>query len=167
MVPTAQGRTPGDARPITQVLWLALIVLVLLASGCASLNPYPQRPTLSVTSLQLAPGSTGSAPLFRVGLEVVNPNPTALPLRGIVYQVEFEGIRLLSGATGNLPTVPAYGSAGFTVDMRPDLLGGVRLATELLSRQRDRLDYRFSAALDVGRMIPDIRVDQRGSMPLR
>lgn len=60
-----------------------LALLVLLLAGCASLNPYPERPTLSVTSLQLAPESSGRAPAFRVGLEVVNPNPRPLPLRGI------------------------------------------------------------------------------------
>lgn len=144
-----------------------LALLAMLLAGCASLNPYPERPTLSVTSLQLAPESSGRAPAFRVGLEVVNPNPRPLPLRGISYEVAFDGVRLLSGAAANLPTVPAFGTAAFEVDMRPDLLGGVRLASSLLSGSRDAIDYRFTAAIDAGRLVPTIRVDERGSMPLR
>jgi len=85
----------------------------------------------------------------------------------MTYEVAFDGVRLLSGAAANLPSVPAYGSAVFDVDMRPDLLGGVRLASALLSGGRDQIDYRFTAALDAGRLVPTIHVDERGTLPLR
>ena len=145
--------------------WILLFPLLLLA-GCATLSPYPERPTVSVTSFALAPESTGLAPRFRVGLNVVNPNRRELPLVGMSYAVELEGTRILSGATANLPVVPAYGSADFSVDLSPDLLGSARLLTDLMARQRDRLDYSFNARLDVGGWMPDIRVEQAGQISL-
>jgi len=145
---------------------LGLFLIMLLTVGCAALSPYPERPTVSVTSFALAPESTGLAPRFRVGLNVVNPNRRELPLVGMSYAVELEGIRILSGATSDLPTVPAYGSAAFSVDLSPDLLGSARLATDLMARQRDRLSYSFSARLDVGGWLPDIRVEEAGALQL-
>ncbi|NDY94337.1 LEA type 2 family protein [Wenzhouxiangella limi] len=145
----------------------ALIVAVLLVlTGCASLSPYPDPPTVSVTSFALAPQSTGMTPRFRVGLNVVNPNRRELPLVGMSYSVELEGTRILSGATADLPEVPAYGAADFSVDLSPDLLGSARLLSDLMGRQRDRLSYSFSARLDVGSWLPDIRVEETGSLSL-
>lgn len=147
-------------------LLAVLVVSVLVLTACAALSPYPERPTVSVTSFALAPESTGLTPRFRVGLNVVNPNRRDLPLAGMSYAVELEGTRILSGAAADLPVVPAYGSADFTVDLTPDLLGGARLVTDLMARQRDQLDYRFSARLDVGGWMPDIRVEQAGRLSL-
>jgi LEA14-like dessication related protein len=145
---------------------LILLFPLLLLAGCASLSPYPERPTVSVTSFALAPESTGMVPRFRVGLNVVNPNRRELPLVGMSYSVELEGTRILSGATADLPVVPAYGSADFSVDLTPDLLGSARLLTDLMGRQRDRLDYSFNARLDVGAGMPDIRVERAGNLNL-
>ncbi len=145
---------------------LILLMLLLVVAGCATLSPYPERPTVSVTSFALAPDSTGLTPRFRVGLNVVNPNRRDLPLVGMSYAVELEGTRILSGAAANLPVVPAYGSADFTIDLTPDLLGSARLLSDLMGRQREQLDYRFSARLDVGGWTPDIRVEQAGRLSL-
>jgi len=145
---------------------LILLFPLLLLAGCATLSPYPERPSVSVTSFALAPESTGLAPRFRVGLQVVNPNRRELPLVGMSYSLELEGTRILSGAAADLPVVPAYGSADFTVDLSPDLLGSARLLSDLMGRQRDRLDYSFTARLDVGGWMPDIRVEQVGQINL-
>ena len=141
-------------------------IAALLLTACASLSPYPERPTVSVTSFSLAPESTSLAPRFRVGLQVVNPNRRELPLVGMSYAVELEGSRILSGAASDLPNVPGYGTADFHVDLTPDLLGSARLLSGLAGRQRHALDYRFSARLDVGGWAPDIRVEQVGEIQL-
>lgn len=144
---------------------LAALCAWMLAA-CAGLSPYPETPSVSVTSIALAPDSTGLAPRFRVGLNVVNPNRRDLPLVGMSYAFELEGTRILSGAASDLPVVPAYGSAEFTIDLMPDLLGSARLLSDLMGRQRDQLDYRFTARLDVGGWTPDIRVEQAGRLSL-
>jgi LEA14-like dessication related protein len=145
---------------------IAILGALLILAGCASVSPYPDPPTVNVTSFTLAPESAGMTPRFRVGLNVVNPNRRELTLVGMSYSVELEGTRILNGATSELPLVPAYGSADFTVDLSPDLLGSARLLTDLMGRQRDRLSYSFKARLDVGRWIPDIRVEETGELPL-
>jgi LEA14-like dessication related protein len=141
-----------------------IMASLLLLAGCAGFSPYPDPPSVSVTSFAMAPASAAATPKFRVGLTVVNPNRRALKLVGMSYSVELEGARILNGATADLPEVPAYGSADFTVDLSPDLLGGVRLLADLTARQRDRLSYRFRGRLDVEGWLPDIRVEESGDV---
>jgi len=143
-----------------------LTAALVLITGCASLSPYSEPPAVSVTSFSMAPADASSGPLIRVGLRVTNPNRNALPLVGMSYSVEIEQARILSGATAELPEVPAYGTADFTVDLSPDLIGGIRLLNNLMAGNRGSLDYRFSARLDVGRWRPDIRIDESGSFKL-
>ncbi len=142
---------------------ISLILAGLALVACASLSPYAETPSISVTSFAMAPVDSGQTPVFRVGLRVINPNRVALPLMGMSYQVDIQGQRLLSGATADLPEVPAYGSADFTVDLAPDLLGGMRLIGSLMAGPADSLDYRFAARLDVGGWRPRIQVEQAGS----
>lgn len=142
-----------------------LPILLLLLAGCSGLPGYEQ-PEVNITSFALAPGSTGLAPRFNIGVQVINPNRMALPLRGMSYGVEIEGNRILSGATPDLPTVPAYDTAEFVIEASPDLIGSARLLSELFARQRSTLAYTFNARIDTGGLLPSINVVEAGSFGL-
>jgi LEA14-like dessication related protein len=149
------------------ILKRALLALpLLLLFGCGSLTPGFEQPQVNITSFTLAPNSTGVAPRFNIGIRVVNPNRIALPLRGMSYSVEIEGNRILNGATPNLPTVPAYDTADFVIEASPDLLGSVRLLSDLFSRQRTSLGYTFTARIDTAGMLPSINVEESGNFGL-
>lgn len=144
-------------------LRLIFPMLMLLAlTACASLSPSYEKPQVSITSFSLAPQSSGMSPTFLIGLRVVNPNRSALPLQGMSYSVEVEDQRILSGAEPDLPELPGYGTAEFTISAAPDLLGSARLINQLLSGQRDSLHYRFTAKFDVGRLLPYITLEEEG-----
>lgn len=143
-----------------------LLLLLLLASGCSSLQGHTEKPQVNITSFALAPQSAGLAPRFAIGVQVINPNRVALPLQGMTYTVEIEGHRILSGATGDLPRVPAYGSADFIIEASPDLFGSARLLGDLFAGQRDSLGYTFKARLDAGRILPFIQVEESGRFNL-
>jgi LEA14-like dessication related protein len=153
-----------------EVIMHRLIRLVLAAgvafllSACATFSPYDEDPAVTVTSFAMAPESTSTGPVFRVGLRVINPNRVELPLVGMSYRVELQGQRVLTGAANDLPVVPAYGSADFTVDLSPDLLGGLRLIGDLMARPTETFDYRFAARLDVGGWRPNIRIEETGQL---
>lgn len=136
--------------------------LFMFLAGCASVMPSYEKPQVNITSFSLDPESTGVAPTFLIGLQVVNPNRAALPLEGMSYTVEVEDQRILTGAEPDLPRVPGYGSAEFTIRAMPDLLGSARLLNQLLSGQRDSLHYRFKAKFDVGRLLPFITLEEEG-----
>jgi LEA14-like dessication related protein len=147
---------------ISRFKFTLALTLVLLLSACASWFPSYEKPQVNITSFALAPESTGVSPTFLIGLQVVNPNRSALPLKGMSYSVEVEDQRILTGAEPNLPEVPGYGTAEFTIKASPDLLGSARLINQLLSGQRETLHYLFRARFDVGRLLPFITLEEEG-----
>jgi hypothetical protein len=142
------------------------LLLMLSLVACAGLSPNYEKPQVNVTSFTLAPDSAGLAPRFNIGLQVINPNRTALSLDGMSYSVEVEGNRILSGAEPNLPRVEAYSSADIVIQASADLFGSARLLNQLLSGQRDELNYLFKAKLDVGTLMPYINIEEKGSFSL-
>jgi LEA14-like dessication related protein len=138
------------------------LIIMLLLSACASWLPAYEKPQVNVTSFTVDPESTGVAPTFLIGLQVVNPNRRVLPLQGMSYSVDVEDQRVLTGAEPDLPQVPAYGTAEFTVRATPDLLGSARLLNQLLSGQRDSLHYRLTAKFDIGSLLPFVTLEEQG-----
>jgi len=143
-----------------------MIFVILLLTACATLSPHYETPQVSITSFTLAPESSGLAPQFNIGLRVVNPNRNVLPLVGMSYSVEIEGNRILTGAEPNLPRIEGYGTADIVIQASPDLFGSARLLNQLLTGQRDQLNYLFRAKLDVGTLMPFINIEEKGSFGL-
>lgn len=144
---------------------IATVLLALVLTGCAGLVPGTEPPAVSVTSFALAPETAGNTPRFNIGIHVVNPNRNPIRLRGMSYTVEIEGNRILNGANPDLPTVPGYDSADFVIQASPDLLGGVRLLTDLFARRRDTLGYTFRARIDAGSLLP-LTIEESGQFSL-
>lgn len=145
---------------------LLALLLIFSVAACASLVPRYEKPHVNISSFTLDPKSTGLAPQFNIGLHIVNPNRTTLPLVGMSYSVEIEGHRILSGAEADLPRIEAYGSADITIQASPDLFGSARLLNQLLTGQEQQLDYLFKAKLDVGTLMPYITIKEQGSFGL-
>ncbi|MCP8690277.1 LEA type 2 family protein [Marinobacterium sedimentorum] len=144
----------------------ALLVLwILMLGGCAAVQSDFEKPQVSVTSFRSVP-SEGMAPRFLIGLHIVNPNREAISLQGISYQVSLEGRKLLNGVANNLPDVPAYGEADFSVTATADLLNGFRLLTDLLQSRRDSVNYELTARLDLGSYLPYVNVLKSGVLNL-
>ncbi len=138
----------------------------LLLSGCAGLRPGYERPSITLNAFRMVP-SEGLAPRFALGLRVINPNPTPLPLRGLSYHVDLEGHSLLTGVAGNLETVPAYGESLIEVQTGVDLISGLRLFSDLLRDPgRDRLQYRVRARLDTGGLTRFLTLEEAGELSL-
>lgn len=143
---------------------ITIAALALALSGCAGLSSY-ERPQVNITSVNLGE-STNGLPTFRIGVQVVNPGSMALALVGMSYSLEIDGTRVLSGATADLPRIPAYGSGAFEIEASPDLLGGARVLSGLVRGSRDELEFTFRARLNVGGFARDIRITESGTLPL-
>jgi len=151
--------------PCHRRLFLATAAALFLG-GCAGVRPGYERPSLMLDSFRAIP-SEGMAPRFALGLRVVNPNPTPLPLRGMSYNVEFEGYRVITGVAGNLETVPAYGESLIEVQAGVDLISGLRLFNKLLQDpQRDRLRFNLHARLDTGGIRRFLVLEESGELSL-
>ncbi|MGC2166214.1 MAG: LEA type 2 family protein [Gallionella sp.] len=141
---------------------LALLIWLLSVGGCATLRPDFEKPSVTVTSFNPLPASS-LAPSFEIGLRVVNPNTVSLNLRGISYKLALNGFDVVEGAANNLPAVPAHGEATFKVDVTVGMIEGMRFVSDLLRNKHGQVEYRIQANLDVGAMIPTIRIEKTGS----
>jgi hypothetical protein len=147
------------------VLGSLFCAVLLVLQACAALDPDYERPTVTLSSFRALP-SEGMVPTFEIGLNVLNPNPGALHLEGIVYEVSIQGHEILKGAGRDFPLVEGYSSETVKLTAVANLLSGIRLLGDLMNLQDDELEFEFEARLDTGGFFPAIRVSESGSFRL-
>ena len=147
----------------------ARIVMLLAAAGllfgCAGLDPGFETPTVGISSFRALPAA-GAMPQFEIGLRIINPNRTALRLEGIVYSVVLEGHKVLTGVSGDLPVIDAYGQGDVTLTATADLLSSIRLLNSLMQQPQETFSYELDARLDIGSLRPRIHVREEGEISL-
>ncbi len=146
------------------------LCLLLMASACltacASMRPSFETPSVTFTSFRMLP-SNSITPEFEIGLKVTNPNAQALNLRGLAYTVSLDGTELVKGVANELPVIEGYGTGDVTLTASPDVFGGIQFLAELMRDPRDTVNYSLEAKLDVGALVPAIRVRDEGKISLQ
>ena len=139
------------------------MLVCLMLAACTAIQPDFQAPSVRLVSFEPV-DSGGMAPRFQIGLHVVNPNAQDLNLRGVAYEVYLNRHRVVDGASHELPVVPAYGEADIEVLATVSLLDALQFVNSLL-RESDRpVDYRLTLKLDVGALMPPIRIEDSGRL---
>ncbi len=142
---------------------LSLGLAFVLVPACSVLGPAWETPTVTVNSFRTLP-SNGAMPQFEIGLDVINPNRTALELAGVAYTISLDGHDIIKGVGNKLPVIQGYGSGQVTITATANLFAGIQLFTDLLRSPKDTFDYRFEAKLDAGGFRPTIRVSDTGTI---
>lgn len=135
-------------------------------TGCATMQPNFETPSVTFTSFRMLP-SSGITPEFEIGLRVTNPNAQALKLRGLAYTASLDGEELIKGVANELPIIDGYGTGDVTLTVTPDVMGGIQFFSKLMRDPRDTVRYELEAKLDVGSFVPAIRVRDEGKISLR
>lgn len=155
-----------DSLMIRTLSTLFLSLFILLAAGCASLQSGYETPVVTISSFETIP-TDGLLPRFKIGLRIVNPNRTALELKGVSYTIALEGHKIMTGVSNDLPRIEAYGEGDVELNASVDMFSGIGLISDMIRNQkRDALNYSFKAKLDVGTFHPLIRVSKKGSLSL-
>jgi len=142
------------------------IMLLLCYGLIACSSVVPSEPP-KVNLISVVPNSnSGLAPSFDINLRVVNPNKQALNLAGAVYSLSLNGHEVVNGATSELPSVPAYGEATFSLPAQANLMASMQLLGSLLQLKKPELDYQVDVKLDVGSFWPAIRLSEKGQLKL-
>lgn len=141
------------------------LVCSLFLSGCIMFSSDYETPSVHVTTFKALP-TTGLAPRFELGLNIINPNRQPLELDGIYYTIEIEGHRILAGVSNQLPVIAAYGEGNITLEASANIINSLRLLAELSQQQRDQFKYEINIKLDVGALRPNLRVKKGGEISL-
>lgn len=148
-----------------RVRTLIILAAVLMVTGCATLNPDFETPTVTVSAIRALP-SEGIAPRFEIGLHIINPNRTALTLQGIAYSLKLDGHKLLTGVANDLPIIEGYAEGDVILIASTSLLSSIRFLADLMNTQPDAIAYDLEAKLDVGGFRPNIHVSEKGEINL-
>jgi LEA14-like dessication related protein len=148
-----------------RVRTLIILAAVLVGTGCATLNPDFETPTVTVSAIRALP-SESIAPRFEIDLHIINPNRTALTLQGIAYSLKLDGHKLLTGVGNDLPTIDGYGEGDVTLIASTSLLSSIRFFADLMNAQPGTIVYELEAKLDMGGIQPTIHVSEKGEINL-
>lgn len=158
----------GLRRPVRPAILRAQIAVLLLAlSGCASMVPSLEAPTVELTAVEVAEMSFASQTVV-LGFKVFNPNALALPVKGIRYRVRLNDQEFAGGETAGRFSIPAEGEGSFAISVELDLMrSGPQLAMMLQSGVGEDLRYELDGDLEIDvPTSPTLRFREKGVIPL-
>ncbi len=136
---------PVQARLLGSLLMLAVISL----SACAT---WPNRDPLmiDVAGIESLPGE-GMELRLLVKVRVQNPNDAAVEYSGVALTLDLNDIRLASGVSDDVGTVPRYGESIFEIPMTISAFDMARHMLALTSvSERNDVSYRVEGKLQGG-----------------
>ncbi len=110
---------------------LLLLSMPILLSGCATMGPGIEKPTISVTDLQLQEVKALEA-IFMLELRVMNPNDFPLDIRGINCDLKLDGKRFATGLSDIRQEVPPFGTATVPVTVYASMFDMVSSVIQML-----------------------------------
>lgn len=147
--------------------YLVSLFCVLLLCSCQSLSPSFEKPTATITAIQLR-SSDPLSPAFTLSLRIVNPNNFALPVSGVSYVIALNDLDIISGVTKNIPKIDAYGDAIIPIDARLDMLQAARLFLSIPRKgETQDIAFRLKAKLDLNGLWPSVNIVEEGVIPTK
>jgi len=143
-----------------------LTAMLFVLSGCATLSPDFDEPTVELVSFKALPAK-GFEQNFEIGLKLTNPNSFELPFNGISCELSVAGETLARGVTADIPTAGAYGESRFVVPVSTSLIGGFKVIKALMDNQGQGISYQLKAKLDIDiPFVPKLTIVQDGVVPM-
>jgi len=161
-VGAANSARTGLCSPAT----IGFSLLLILLAGCAGLSGLSQKPEVSLAGLDLLELGLFEQ-RFLIKLRIENPNDVALPISGLVFDIELNGQPFARGLSDKAVTVPRMSDAILEVQATSDLGRVLRQIRELQKSGRERVDYRISGRISL-EGVGSIPFERKGdlSMPL-
>jgi LEA14-like dessication related protein len=81
---------------------------------------------------------------------IKNPNDIAIPVRGLKYDIELNGVQLAKGQSNNRFKVPAHGSRDFQVPVHTNLWQHLKYISKLLQTPEEPIAYQLRGTVKTG-----------------
>lgn len=144
----AAGRRGLSCRPLALPV-VALLAILLVLPGCASLQRHVETPDVVLESIALESLSL-SRQRFRVTLEVSNPNDFRLPIASIRYALDVQGVALTHGVFDEGISLAAGATQNLSLSVETDLLNTGRGLLDWLRDPGEDMAYSIQ-----GEVLPD------------
>ena len=140
-----------------------LVFGVLLLTGCTTMSAYPERPRVSLVSIQ-PKDMTLLEQRYALQLRILNPNETAIPVEGLSYTLEINGREFAYGVSRQAVSIPPFGEALLDVDVVSNLLNVMQQVQEMSGSQQASLQYRLSGKISLSNSLLKLPFDYHGAL---
>jgi len=105
---------------------LHLLIVSILISSCAGIGQsLIQSPVLKITNVRVSNLSlTNQNIVFTIGID--NPNPIPIPLKGLTYNLDLNGVEFANGFNESDINIPAGGNSVMDLNIEGDLLSFIQ-----------------------------------------
>lgn len=149
---------------MTTALRALTAIAILALAACTNYRTEFEKPDVKVTQVQHLGGGLLDQ-RFRVQLTMTNPNDYALDLKAIQFEVSIADKELINGVAGNLPKIPAYGQASFSVDGQANVLEVGSLMAKVLKNPSANFDYTVKGTVSLRSGFPKtFPLQKRGTL---
>ncbi|MGJ8652949.1 MAG: LEA type 2 family protein [Opitutaceae bacterium] len=150
--------------PINSVI---LCIALLFLGACATIDQNHEKPKVDVVGIHKSETDT-AALQFTLELRIVNPNATPLNLKGLYYELNIEGIDLITGTARNIPTIEGYSDTVISVNSAAGMISSIRMANLMINEPRDTWRYSLKTKLGTSsRWIPSTTIVETGEISLK
>jgi LEA14-like dessication related protein len=154
----------SSSSPTRFNTWLTLLIALFL-TGCAGVG-LEEFDDPDIELLAIEPVTArGMEARFRVRLRIVNPNPIALEIDGLAYEVFLRENKVFSGASNQEVRVEAYSEGEAAVEVAAGMLSSLALLRDLISDPPEAgIPYRLNAKISRKGLGGSLRVSQEGTL---
>ena len=139
-------------------LWLAIML-----SGCATMQSQLEPPHVTLTDMRILE-MTLFEQRYGLKIRVQNPNPIALPITGLNFQLDVNDAELGRGVSDQTVTVPAHGEAVLEINLTSNLARIFDQLRGFESGKGQSLSYRLSGGLSLSIWMGKLPFDYRGEL---
>lgn len=102
---------------------------------------------------------------FSLRFRIDNPNDFELPMRGLSYDIELNGVPLAEGESSEWLNVPAHGHSNFEVPVRTNLWRHLKGVVKALEDPNRPIRYRLSGEVKTGLLFGrDVHLQRNGEI---
>lgn len=144
-------------------VWL-IVLMAFIPLGCTTLEDV-KPPSIDLANLQMGSAGLLSQEL-KLRIKIGNPNDFAIPLSGLSFKLEVNGLPFAEGLSNESVTVPRLSYADTRVTGNTNTLTLLRQLMTL--GNNDKIDYRLHGTAYVGRLGQNdaIPFERKGTLSL-
>lgn len=135
-----------------------------LVVACAGVVPRPEPPNVTLSGLALEEFGLVEQ-RYRLRLRIQNPNAVELPISGMAFSLDLNGVEFAHGASAEIQPIPAFGERLVDIPVTGSLMGILR-QLQMLGGGIERITYRLTGKIVLTRHAIEMPFDYRGSIDL-
>lgn len=142
---------------------LAVIVLLAGLGGCVTPRSV-QAPSIALQDIRLL-NAEGLTQHLRVELLVSNPNDFDIPLTGLKFGMEMNGLDFAEGLSNQRVDIPRLGRAVVQVEVTVSVLAVLKQIQAV--QKKNGIDYRVAGTVYLDHvLLPSVDFDRQGKVDL-